>query len=117
MELLPVLALSAQNKGFGSKPFWGVSVLGTFSVGALCPNWEQGAFSCLGIDLCCVPCRNRCCHCGRTQRQGVRVRPWLAFVGQSCCSGSLALHAPLGDDGLTSALPPPSGLYCVLGVL
>lgn len=32
MELLPVLALSAQNKGFGSKPFWGVSVLGTFSV-------------------------------------------------------------------------------------
>lgn len=32
MELLPVLALSAQNKGFSSKPFWGVSVLGTFSV-------------------------------------------------------------------------------------
>lgn len=115
MELLHVLAPSAQNKGFSSKPSQGMSVLTTFSIGVLCPNWEQGAFSCLGIDLCRVPCRNRCCHCGRTQRQGVGVRLLLAFVGQSCCSGAWFPMLPLGDDGLTSALPLSSGLYCVHG--
>lgn len=45
------------------------------------------------------------------------MRPWLPFVVKAVVLGAWLPMLSLGEDGLASALPLSSGLYCVCGVL